>query len=161
MGVHAYATTLSDVLKLMGTPLTTLKTPRKIAATVTSAMAVPTMPPTYALIGAYLICRSNICCRCAAGICSIWRCAKAFFCICCSMRPRHPTRWPSVATAPIETTVRSSSGTSHVGRRAIDSKVGLGLKSAPKMRLSELPDSGTSAGGIAVLAMGHVLRSEF
>src|SRR5471030_2009726 len=47
----------------------------------------------------------------------------------------------------------STSGKIHVGRWAIDSNVGLGLKIAPKIRPTELTDGAASGAGVTGLAM--------
>jgi len=53
-----------------------------------------------------------------------------------------------------------SNGSSHVGRRAIDSKVSLGLKSAPKMRPIALTGSGVSAGWTVALVIRILLYEQ-
>ena len=53
----------------------------------------------------------------------------------------------------IERMLMSTSGKTHVGRCAIDSNVGLGLKIVPNIRPTELTDGAVSGEGVAGLAM--------
>jgi hypothetical protein len=57
----------------------------------------------------------------------------------------------------VETTITSISGTIHVGRRAMDSKVGFGLKIAPKTRAKELSEPVAAGEGVAALAIWNLL----
>src|ERR1700683_4604805 len=53
----------------------------------------------------------------------------------------------------IESRLNSTSGKIHVGRCAMDSNVGLGLKVAPKIRPTELTDGAATGTGVTGLAM--------
>src|ERR1700722_25124 len=68
------------------------------------------------------------------------------------MNPRQPTRWPKTNTTMTETRQTNIKGRIQVGRCAIDSKVGLGLKITPKIRPTELT-CGVGSGVIAGVAM--------
>src|ERR1700683_1490751 len=69
------------------------------------------------------------------------------------MKLRQPTRCPKIKMVTIESRLNSTSGKIHVGRCAMDSKVGLGLKIAPKIRPTELTDGADSGDGVTGLAM--------
>src|SRR5271156_4228877 len=73
------------------------------------------------------------------------------------MKLRQPTRWLKVKMTPTETTAIKINGKIQVGRRTMDSNVGFGLNSTPKIRpneLSELVVAGVVAGeGVSALAM--------
>src|SRR6202050_1927516 len=69
------------------------------------------------------------------------------------MKLRQPTRCPKIKMVTIESRLNSTSGKIHVGRCAMDSKVGLGLKITPKIRPTELTDGADSGEGVTGLAM--------
>jgi hypothetical protein len=73
------------------------------------------------------------------------------------MKSRQPTRCPKVKMTPTETTAIKISGKTHEGFRTIDSNVGFGLNSTPKIRPKELSEAvvaGEVAGdGVSALAM--------
>jgi hypothetical protein len=69
------------------------------------------------------------------------------------MKLRQPTRWLNVKTTPTETTAIKTSGKIHEGFRTIDSKVGFGLNSTPKIRPKELSELVVAGEGVSALAM--------
>jgi hypothetical protein len=75
------------------------------------------------------------------------------------MNPRQPTRWPKTKTTVTETTQSNIKGRIQVGRSAIDSKVGLGLKITPGIRPTELTGA-VGSGGIAGVAMFFLRQSK-
>src|SRR3984957_18817930 len=74
------------------------------------------------------------------------------------MNPRQPTRWPKTNTTVTETRQTNIKGRIQVGRCAIDSNVGLGLKITPKIRPTELT-CGAGSGVIAGVAIFYLRQT--
>jgi hypothetical protein len=72
------------------------------------------------------------------------------------MKLRQPTRWPKTAMTSVERTMSRIKGTIHVGRCAIESNVGFGLNTAPKIRPTELSEPVATGLGAGALAMCRI-----
>jgi hypothetical protein len=77
------------------------------------------------------------------------------------MKLRQPTRWLKVKMTPTETTAIRISGKIQVGRRTIDSNVGFGLNSTPKIRSNELsePAAAGEVEGVGLSALAMLISS--
>jgi hypothetical protein len=72
---------------------------------------------------------------------------------CFSKKLGHPPRCVNTATTTMKKMQPRMTGTTQVGLRTMDSNVGLGAKSTPKMRLKELSVVAGAGVGVAALAM--------
>src|SRR5271155_1992590 len=120
---------------------------------------------TYAKIGATFVCVLIRFSRCSSVMDSICFCVREFCWSCRIMKLRQPTRCPKVKMTPTETTTIKISGKIHEGFFTMDSKVGFGLNSTPKIRPNELseppvPEEGAGeVAGVGVSALAMLVSS--
>src|SRR5579863_9736447 len=81
-------------------------------------------------------------------------CMRELLASCFSKKLGHPPRWVKIATIAMKKMQPRMTGTIQVGRRTMESKVGLGLNRTPKMRVKELSEVAGGGVGVAASAIG-------
>src|SRR5579863_3859306 len=156
-GTHAYAKTTIDVFKVILAPTPRLNTAKKIAPAATATMKGNRTLIAYKTYGVTLARVLSASSRFSGGNCSSRFCAFGLLSISLSITARHPTRSVITVVTAIPTKTSRIIGSTQVGRRTMDSKVGFGLNSTPKIRPNELSEpvvAGEVAGeGVSALAM--------